>query len=129
MPLDNGEIYVIAGMLGTETGNATYVGLGINRVSILKDVANLSDRDLNGTANGYAADVNNTGKFYLFYFTRDCSGLEDYTDGNCYELPVTTIPEGDRFGINIRDYIKPGTQRGPDSALVLASMVLQLQRP
>ena len=129
MSLDNGEIYAITGTLGTETGNATYVGLGINQVSILKGVANLSDENLGGTANGYAAEVNNTDKFYLYYFTRDCSGLEDLTNSNCFELPLTMIPQGDHFGISIRDYVKPGTQRGPDSDLVLPSKVLQLERP
>ncbi len=87
MTLDNGEVYAVAGTLGTETGNATYVGFGINYVEVFLGVANLSDRDLKGTAKRYKREVSNTGKFYLYYFTRDCSGLEDLTDGNCFELP------------------------------------------
>jgi hypothetical protein len=129
MPLDNGEIYAVAGTLGTETGNATYVGFGINQRSRLVGVANLFNDDLKGTANGYAGKASNTGKFYLYYFTRDCSGLEDFTDGHCFPLSEQIIPAGDQFIATIRDYIKQGTQRGPDSAHVLPSMVLKLQRP
>jgi hypothetical protein len=129
MSLDSGEIYAVAGTLGTETGNATYVGLGINQVSIIKGVANLRDKELDGTADAYAGEVSNTDKFYLYYFTRNCSGLEDLTDGNCFSLPVTMIPQGDHFALSIRDYIKPDTQRGPDSSLVLRSEAIKLQRP
>jgi hypothetical protein len=129
MPLDNGEIYAVAGTLGTETGNATYVGFGINQRSRLVGVANLFNDDLKGTANGYAEKASNTGKFYLYYFTRDCSGLEDLTDGHCFQLSEQIIPAGDQFIATIRDYIKPGTQRGPDSSHVLPSMVLKLKRP
>ncbi len=127
--LDNGEIYAVAGTLGTETGNAMYVGLGINQASLLKGVADLSDGDLRGTANEYSGEVNNTGKFYLYYLTRDCSGLENLTDSHCLALPETMIPPGDHFAVSIRDYIRQGTQRGPDSSLVLPSMVLKLKRP
>lgn len=128
MSLDNGEIYAVAGTLGTETGNATYVGFGINQVSVLKGAADLSDDDLRDTANAYAGEVNNTDKFYLHYFTRDCSGLEDLTDKHCKSLKEV-IPPRDHFAISIRDYIKPDTQRGPDSPLLLPSRVLKLKRP
>jgi len=129
MSLDNGEIYAVAGTLGTKTGNATYVGLGINQVSVIKGVANLRDKELDGTADGYAGEVSNTDKFYLYYFTRNCSVLQDLTDGNCFPLPETMIPQGDHFALSIRDYIKPDTQRGPDSSLVLRSEVIKLQSP
>lgn len=129
MSLDDGEIYAVAGTLGTETGNATYVAVGINEVPKLKGVADLSDDDLRDTAKAYAREVNNTHKFYLYYFTRDCSGLEDLTDGNCLPIQEDLIPQDGQFAITIRDYIKPGTQRGPDSSKVLPSMIIQLQRP
>lgn len=129
LSLDNGEIYAVAGTLGTETGNATYVGLGINQTSRLLGIANLSDGDLKGSANAYAGRVSNTGNFFLYYFTRDCSNLEDLTGNYCFELPETMIPLGDHVALSIRDYVKPGTQRGPDSALVLPPGVLQLKRP
>ena len=129
MSLDHGEIYAVAGTLGTETGNATYVAVGVNEVPKLKGVADLSEDDLRGTAKAYARDVNNTHKFYLYYFTRDCSGLEGLTGGNCLPIQEDLIPQGGQFAITIRDYIKPGTQRGPDSSKLLPSMIIQLQRP
>ena len=129
MSFDNGEIYAVAGTLGTKTGNATYTAIGINQRSLLKGVANIFDEILEDTANEYAGGVSNTDKFYLNYFTRDCSGLEYLTDGHCFPLPETMIPQGDQAVISMRNYIKPGTQRGPDSALVLPSMVLKLKRP
>ncbi len=128
-PLDSGEVYAVAGTLGTETGNATYVGLGINWAQKFLGVANLSDKDLKGTAKKYRGEVNNTGKFFLYYFTRDCSGLEYLTDGNCFELTEAMIPYGNNVGFSVRDYIMPGTERGPDSSQVLPSRVLQLVRP
>jgi hypothetical protein len=127
-PLDHGEVYAVAGTLGTETGNATYVGFGINHGEKFLGVANLSDKDLKGTAKGYRKEVSHTGKFYLYYFTRDCSGLEDLTDGNCVELTEAMIPSDNNVGFSVRDYIQPGTERGPDSSLVLPSRLLQLKR-
>lgn len=129
LSFDQGEIYAVAGTLGTETGNATYVGFGINQTSRLLGVANLSDKDLKGTANFYEGEVDQAGKFYLYYFTRDCSGLEELTGKNCFSIPETMILRGDFAALSVRDYVKPETQRGPDSSLVLPSMVLQLRRP
>jgi dipeptidase D len=88
---------------------------------------NIPNEDLKGTADGYSADVNNTGKLFLVYFPRDCSDLEEITDDHCVEIPTTLIPEGDKIVLAVRDYIKPDTQRGPDSSLVLPSRVLTLQ--
>jgi hypothetical protein len=127
--LDHDEIYAVAGTLGTETGNATYVGFSINQQSRLKGVQNIPNDYLKSTADGYSAEVNNTDKLFLIYFTRDCTGLKDLTDNHCFEIPTTVIPEGDSIVLAVRDYIKRGTQRGPDSALVLPSRVLQLVRP
>lgn len=126
--LDKGEVYAVAGTLGTETGNATYVGLGINYGEKFLGVANLSDEDLKGTAKRYRKEVSHTGQFYLYCFTRDCSGLKHLTDGNCFELTEAMIPSGKHVGFSVRDYIVPGTERGPDSSKVLPSMILQLQR-
>jgi len=63
MSLDNGQIYAVAGTLGTETGNATYVGFGINQIPILKGVADLCQDNLLSTAKAYAREVNYTHKF------------------------------------------------------------------
>jgi hypothetical protein len=127
--LDNGEIYAVAGTLGTETGNATYVGFGINYVEMFLGVANLSDKDLRGTANNYAGEVSNTGKFYLYFFTRDCTGLKDLTDSHCFEISEKMVPSGKHFAFSVRDYVRQNTQRGPDSSLVLPPEMIKLHRP
>ncbi len=127
--LDNGEIYAVAGTLGTKTKNATYVGFGINYSEVLVGVANLSDKDLTGTAGRYRKQVNDTGKFFLYYFARDCSDIKSLTDGNCLEITDSIIPPGGHVSFTIRDYIVPETERGPDSTLILPSRVLQLHRP
>ena len=126
MPVSEGIIYAVAGTLGTETGNATYVGVGVNEVPILKGVANLFDQQLAGTANNYSDKIENTDKLFLYYFTLDCSKLGDYTDGNCVSLQDHQLNEGDSFAISIRNYIKPDTERGPDSSSILPAMVLTL---
>ena len=127
--LDNGEIYAVAGTLGTETGNATYVGLSINKTSLFQGIKNISDKVLAGTASAYAGEVSNTSKFYLYYFTRNCAGLEALTGGNCFEIDDTVIAPGDQMVLAVRDYLRPGTERGPDSSLVLLSKGILLHRP
>ena len=127
--LDNGEIYAVAGPLGTVTTNATYVGLSINKASMLEGIKNLSDTVLTGTANAYSGEVSNAGKFFLYYFTRDCSGLETLTNGNCYPIDTTLIGPGDRLVLVVRDYLRPGTERGPDSSLLLLPKGILLYRP
>lgn len=129
MTLDNGEVYAVAGTLGTETGNAIYVGVGINQVPILKGVMNLFDEHLTGTADEYSNYVENTNKFYLYYFTWDCSDLGFTDDDPCLSLYKYLPNDMTEFAISIRNYIKPGTQRGPDSAFVLPSRVLRMKKP
>lgn len=57
MSLDNGEICAVAGTLGTETGNATYVGFDINQISVPKGAWNVSNDNLKGTAPGTQRDT------------------------------------------------------------------------
>jgi hypothetical protein len=136
-PLDEGQVYAVASTLGTRTGNAVYVALGVNRFPMKAGVANLSDSDLEDTATGYAECINHPELFYLYYFARDCTGLEALTDGNCLSItdemipicPEPGNPSCDLAVFSQRDYIRPGTQRGPDSVLVLRPVVLKLQRP
>lgn len=138
--LDNGQVYAAAGPLATETGNATYVGLGLNSTLKKKGFDNLSNHDLIDTALAYSSTVSNTEQIYLYYFTRDCSGLEELTDGKCISI-ASTEEDGLPFCANpndptctflqlsVRDYIRPGTQRGPDAAGTLPPLLLTLQRP
>lgn len=125
-PIDNDEIYVAAGVLGTKSGNAVYTSLSVNQIPMIKGVWDISDKELDGTTKEYSAEVNNADKFYLYYFARNCKGLEQLTYGHCVEL--TMIPQGYRVAIAQRNYIKQGSQRGPDSALVLSPMMIKLNR-
>ncbi len=139
--VDHGEVYAVAGTLGTRTGNATYVALGINKVSQYIGVANLSDEVLKDTASGYAEEVpgNNcpaanhtktTDCLFLYYFTRDCSVVENVTgEKNCFEIDTKLVPlePKDFIAFSLRDYIRPGTQRGPDPSSVLPAMAIRVR--
>ncbi|MFH1139800.1 MAG: hypothetical protein V1816_27295 [Pseudomonadota bacterium] len=137
LKLDSGEIYAVIGSLGTTTENATYVGLSVNYTLMKKGVENISSDQLKGSALEYSGKVNNADKFYVYYITRDCSGLEALTEGNCLSIPETMIPPcspeaSEPCGyakLVQREYIRPGTQRGPNSKLVILPRVLKLQRP
>lgn len=126
-PIDNDEIYVAGGVLGTKSGNAVYTSLSVNQIPGIKGVWDVSDKELEGTAKEYSVEINNTDKFYLYYFTRNCKGLEHLTYGHCVEL--TMIPPAFRVAIVQRNYVKQGSTRGPDSALVLSPMMIKLTRP
>jgi hypothetical protein len=136
LTLDNGEVYAVAGTLGTRTGNATYVGLSVNDSLLLKGVANISSNHLKNTANAYAETLKNPSKFYLYYFTRDCSGLEPLTGGHCLSIDEDMIPvcidqTSDLchyLKIVQREYIKKGTRRGAESTLILSPMLIKLER-
>ncbi len=133
LPLQNGEIYGVVGTLGTETGNATYVGLSVNESLMVKGLANISSDQLKNTALGYAGTVNNTDKLFVYYFTRDCSGLEALTGGNCLSIPETMISCSDPAACDylklaVREYVRPTTRRGPDSTLTLRAKLLKFKR-
>jgi len=129
---DNDEVYAVVGTLGTATGNATYVSLGVNNFRLRLGAENVDGTRLVGSATpDFYPGVNNLDKFYVYYFTRHCEGLEDLTHGFCASVEDTelVIPPGDKASLVERDYLKVGTRRGPDSTLTLHSIVLRLQRP
>jgi hypothetical protein len=68
------RVYAVVGALGTRTGNATYVGLGLNSSLTQLGFDNIDDGMLAGSANAY--DVPNHERLYLQYLARDCTGLE-----------------------------------------------------
>jgi hypothetical protein len=137
LTLDFGEVYAYVGALGTETGNATYVGLGINNGRKMLGVGNISDHQLKGSANAYSGEVDNTGKLFVHYFARSCDGLEEYTSGYCTEITPEMIPicadpaqtSCIRVLFTERDYMFPGSRRGPDSAFLLPGRIIKLQDP
>jgi len=129
LSLDNGEIYAVVSTLGTETDNASYVGLSVNESLKMKGIANISSKTLTGTAAEYGPTVNNTDKFYVYYFARDCSDLQIITSGHCFTVTEEMIPPGDYLKLAQRNYLRPGTQRGPDSSLILTPKLIKLKRP
>jgi hypothetical protein len=137
MPLPDNRVYAVVGALGTQTGNATYVGLGLNSSLTQLGFDNIDDEALVGSADGYG--VPNHGSFFLQYFARDCSGakLAALTAGSaCYSigdlLPACTDPADlscAMLVLSVRDYLFPGSQRGPDPAQTLSPRFIPLQRP
>ena len=135
LPLPDNQIYAVVGALGTRTGNATYVGMGLNASLTQLGFDNISGDTLVGSADGY--DVLNHDKFFLQYFARDCTGLEALTAGSpCYsigeKLPACYDPADltcSMLVLSLRNYLFPGTQRGPAAELTLNPRVIALQRP
>ena len=141
--LDAGQVLAIVGTLATETGNAVYVGLSANDASILGGVANVMDTDvmgpdgpikgLKGSADRYVTSVNNTGKFFVHYFTKDCTVLPPEDRENCSPTNGVDPAIGDpalrgKFIIVLRDYIATRTQRGPDISKRLTPRVLMFTK-
>lgn len=137
-PLDDGQVYAAVGTLATETENATYVGLGVNDASMLKGAANLSDEDLRGSAIAFEQAGQDFSKLFIQFFARDCSAIEDLTNGACTAITEDVIPlsgdpsaPGDRslhgqFSTSLRSYVDPNNPygRGPDPTLQLTPRIL-----
>jgi hypothetical protein len=141
--LDSGQVYAIVGTLATETGNATYVGLSANDASMMSGVANVLDTGLKGSADSYTDTVGDTGKFFVHYFTRDCTVLNNVPGGtaNCTGISEDMLPPigntsapGDpalhgMLVVGLRDYIAPGTERGPENTKLLRPIILTFTQP
>lgn len=122
--LDHGQVLAVVGTLGTATGNATYVSLAVNLSEVLEGVDNLSQHELAGTAAGYA-DVleNDPGLFYVYYLARDCTGI-----AHCRELDLTTVPYGAPIKMMQRNYVFPGSRRGPEADPLLNPWLIFLDQ-
>ena len=129
LSLDHGEIYAVMDTLATETDNATYVSLGVTESSKLLGVASVEDPALEGSARSYAPAVGSTGKLFVYYLTRNCSGLGRLTEGRCLSITSDMVPPGQTFKISVRDYVRPGTARGPESSQLLKPVVVQVKGP
>ncbi len=108
-------LYAVVGTLGTKTGNAIYVSLSYNRAAVLQGVGNVEDTQLELSQASFPqtpVSFANSDKFFVWYFGRDCSRV---TTGNCSEVPESLIPKGEALKIILRNYIRPGTTRGPNS--------------
>jgi len=132
LTFDNDEVYAVVGTLGTATGNATYVSLGLNNVRLRLGAKNVDGSMLAGSATeAFYGDLENLDKLYVYYFARDCEAVKDLTHDFCTSVEDSefVIPSGDLASFVERDYVSVGTQRGPDSALTLPSIVLTLKKP
>jgi len=118
-----GDVVAVVGTLATATGNATYVSLALNSFPEAISFGNLTNLNLDGTASAYSADVANTDKFYLYYFSRDCTGLTP-----CQEIPESDVPIGGFLKLTERNYVRPGTARAPEASLLLTPSVIVLSR-
>lgn len=135
-PLDPGWVYAVVGTLGTKTGNATYVGLSVNDLSNLKGVLNIPDTELARSAASYASRVSNTDKFFVRYFTRDCSKIARLTDKQCTSITTQMVPPAVKgnstsglFSAAVRSYVFPGSERGPLSSDQLRPMIIRFAQP
>jgi len=123
--LDNGQVIAVVGTLGTETGNATYTSLSVNWFPELVGVLNADDPILERSAEkfkGALSDPELYKKFYVYYFARDCSGLYPF----CQEVTRKLVPLGDTIKVVQRNYINPGSMRGPDPFKVLDPFSIEL---
>jgi hypothetical protein len=136
LPLPDDRVYAVIGALGTQTGNATYVGLGLNVSTTQLGFDNIEDYNLVGTANRYTA-VPNRDRFFLQYFARDCAGIEGLTEGShCYsvgdQLPDCNDPADPTCAmlvLSVRNYLFPSSQRGPAPMFTLNPVIITLQKP
>jgi hypothetical protein len=122
--LDDDQVIAVVGTLGTKTGNATYTSLSVNWFPQLVGVANRDDTVLEESAKKFKDALSKPElytKFYVYYFARDCSGLYPW----CQEIPRTLVPKGDTIKIIQRNYITPGSRRGPDPYKVLEPVSIE----
>jgi hypothetical protein len=143
LPLDSGEVYAVVDALATETGNATYVGLSVNEASRHFSPAGVTDAALKGSANGYAGLIEDSEKFFVHYFTRDCKVLEGLPGlpASCTEISPDMVPQKEdttvdghpalrgMFWPGLREYIAPGTAHGPDTSKLLRPRILTFTKP
>ncbi|MFO7532482.1 MAG: hypothetical protein R6W93_08460 [Candidatus Limnocylindrales bacterium] len=143
LPLDSGQTYAVVGTLATETGNATYVGLGVNDASTFLSPTGVTDSQLKGSALGYGSAVNHAEKFFVHYYSRTCTDLANvpgYPD-SCTPLtpemvPRTGTPDAmghpallGMFWPGLRDYMLPDSEHGPDTSKLLRPRILTFTQP
>jgi hypothetical protein len=133
LPFPDDRVYALVGALGTQTGNATYVGLGLNSSRTQLGFDNIDDDKLAGTANAY--DVPNHELFFLQYFARDCLRIKELTEGShcssmvdllprCYDIED---PNCEMLSLSVRNYLLPDSRRGPAPELTLSPRLIPLE--
>ena len=117
--IDDGQVIAVVGTLSTETGNATYTSLSVNWFPALVGVANIDDTDLVGTAASFLTA--NSDLFYVYYVARNCTGLT-----HCREISKKLVPAGGTIKLIQRNYVNPGSKRGPDPYQILNPVAIVL---
>jgi hypothetical protein len=121
--IDGGKVIAVVGTLATRTGNATYTSLSVNWFPQLVGVKNIDDTDLDGSAASFASALQHDASlFYVYYVARDCTGLMPY----CVEVSTKLVPVGDIIKVIQRNYVNPGSQRGPDPNKLLNPVAIVL---
>lgn len=135
LPLDGSRVYAVVGALSTQTGNATYVGLGVNNTRLQLGIDNVSDDLLAGSAADYGSAVTDPDKFFVYYFARDCASLDPWASRHCRSISESALPDydpndpnSDQLNFSLRDYVFPGTARGAAPESSLSPKVIALQR-
>lgn len=82
----------------------------------------VSDVDLGGTASGFSSGIENTEKFYVYYFARNCSGFLTACRSTRRWSQWRTIK------VIQRNYVVPGTVRGADPRMLLNPSVIVLNK-
>jgi hypothetical protein len=117
-----GDLVAVVGTLATQTGNATYVSLSISSYPLAVSFDNLTNLELAGTAAEFAERVGNADKFFVYYLSRDCTGIE-----NCREIPESAVAKGGSIKLAERNYVRPTTARAPDAAQLLGPSVIVMK--
>jgi hypothetical protein len=131
LPFGGQRVYAAVGALSTKTGNATYVGLGINASKRLVGIDNVSDAELAGSASYYCPSGSSCDQFFVYYLARDCTTLPSWASQHCRTITASELPDydpsdpnPDRLMLSLRDYMFPGTSRGPNENSVLPPYVI-----
>lgn len=146
------ETAIIAGIDSTQTGNANYISLGINRADIFSGVYAVSQTNpettgflsgtLRGSASDFVAELAAMGvmpklsseltaalpKLYVAIVTRDCSeGSTRFFCAKNYKVQIDSadIPVDTSILLTVRSYIHPGDLNGANPKYLLSPVVLK----
>ncbi len=143
---------IIAGIDSTQTGNANYLSLGVNRADTLTGVYEVSQTNpettgflsgtLRGSASDFVAELVARGlmptpspvllaalpKLYVSIVTRDCSdGSTKFFCAKNYTVQIDSIdiPVNTSIFLTTRSYIHPGDLNGANPKYLLSPVVLK----
>jgi hypothetical protein len=146
------ETAIVVGIDNTQTGNAHYISLGVNRADVFKGIYSLSQTNpqatgfasgtLRGSASDFVADLvarglipvpsltltNALPKLYVAIITRDCSaGSTKFFCSKDYTVKIDSvdIPVDTSIVLTRRAYIHPGDTNGANPRYLLSPVVIK----